>query len=114
MIIYLLPHDHEIVESVHHTRQLDCVTLVHHHVLWLQRLKKIDYDERLESKLDLYLGHELGIPLVDDLLVAGGVEDLVAGVGVGVVIVVVLLIIVVVGVIVLIRSIRRVACGNIR
>ena len=50
MIIYLLPHDHEIVESVHHTRQLDCVTLVHHHVLWLQYLKKIDYDELLESK----------------------------------------------------------------
>ena len=44
---------------------------------------------------------------------AGGVEDLVAGVGVGVVIVVILLVIVVVGVVVLIRSIRRVACGNI-
>ena len=64
--------------------------------------------------LDLYLGHELWIPLVDDLLVAGGVEDLVAGVGVGVVIVVILLVIVVVGVVVLIRSIRRVACRNNR
>ena len=64
--------------------------------------------------LDLYLGHELWIPLVDDLLVAGGVEYLVAGVGVGVVIVVILLVIVVVGVVVLIRSIRRVACRNIR
>ena len=78
------------------------------------------YDELFESKrielsyLLLYLGHELGVPLVDDLLVAGGVEDLVAGVGVGVVIVVILLVVVVVGVIVLIRSIRRVACGNIR
>ena len=45
---------------------------------------------------------------------AGGVEDLVAGVGVGVVIVVILLVIVVVGVVVLIRIIRRVACRNIR
>ena len=45
---------------------------------------------------------------------AGGVEDLVAGVGVGVVIVVILLVIVVVGVVVLIRSIRGVACRNIR
>ena len=76
------------------------------------------YDELFESKRiertnnDLYLGHELWIPLVDDLLVAGGVEDLVAGVGVGVVIVVILLVIVVVGVVVLIRSIRRVACRN--
>lgn len=72
----LLPHDDESLELVNHAGKLHNVPLVHHELLGL--------------------GHEHGVPLVDNLLLPGRIEDFLIAPVAGVVVVILLVTIVVI------------------